>query len=74
MRMRRETFSEVDAPAIEQLAARRECDKHGRVTVLDHADRRGSLGSSSRHVSLAVYHGDVTDRSRDRIERILIQD
>ena len=53
MRVRRQTaLGEVDAPAIEQLAAGRDRDEHRRVTVLDDADAGGSLRSSSRHVLL----------------------
>jgi hypothetical protein len=53
MRVRRQTaIGEVDAPAIEELAAGRDSDEHRRVTVLGDADGRGSLRSSSRHVFL----------------------
>jgi hypothetical protein len=48
--VRRQTAGEVDAPAIEELAAGRNRDEHSRVTVLGDADGRGSLRSSSRHV------------------------
>jgi hypothetical protein len=51
MRVRRQTaIGEVDAPAIEKLAAERDSDEHRRVTVLGDADGRGSLRSCSRHV------------------------
>ena len=53
MRMRRQTaIGEVDAPAIEELAARCDSNEHRRVTVLGDADGRGSLRSSSHHVLL----------------------
>src|SRR5205823_2628233 len=52
MRVRRQTIGEVDAPAIEELAAGRDSDEHRRVTVLSDTDGRGSLPSSSRHVFL----------------------
>jgi hypothetical protein len=46
MRVRRQTaIGEVDAPAIEELAAGRDSDEHRRVTVLGDADGRGSLRS-----------------------------
>jgi len=42
MRVRRQTaIGEVDAPAIEELAAGRDSDEHRRVTVLGDADGRG---------------------------------
>jgi len=51
MRVRRQTaIGEVDAPAIEELAAGRDSDEHRRVTVLGDADGRSSLRSCSRHV------------------------
>ena len=47
MRVRRQTaLGEVDALAIEELAAWRDGDEHRRVTVLSDTDGRGSLGSS----------------------------
>src|SRR5439155_11352903 len=49
MRMRGQTVCEVDAPAIEELAADPDSDEHRRVTVLGDADGRGSRRSSSRH-------------------------
>jgi hypothetical protein len=53
MRVRRQiAIGQVDAPAIEQLAAGRDSDEHRRVSVLGDADGRGSLRSSSRHVFL----------------------
>jgi hypothetical protein len=53
MRVRRQTgIGEVDATAIEKLTARRNSDEHRRVPMLDDADGRGSLRSSSRHVFL----------------------
>jgi len=53
MRVRRQiAIGEVDAPAIEELAAGRDSDQHCRVAVLRDADRRGSLRSSSRHAFL----------------------
>ncbi len=53
MRVRRQTaIGQVDAPAIEELAAGRDSNEHRRVTVLGDADGRGSLRSSARHVFL----------------------
>jgi hypothetical protein len=53
MWVRRETaIGELDAPAINELAAGDDGDEHRRVTVLGDADGRGSLRSSSRHVFL----------------------
>lgn len=53
MRMRRQTaIGEVDAPAIEELAAGRDRNEHRRVTMLGNADGRYPLRSSSRHVCL----------------------
>src|SRR6516164_9189348 len=53
MRVRRQTaVGEIDAPAIEGLAAGRGRDEHRRATVLGDPDRRGSLRLPSRHVSL----------------------
>jgi hypothetical protein len=53
MRVRRQTaLGQLDAPPIEEFAAGRDSDEHRRVTVLDDADGRGSLRSSSRHVFL----------------------
>ena len=45
-------IGEVDAPAIEELAAWRDSDEDYRVNVLRDADGRGSLRSSSRHAFL----------------------
>ena len=57
MRMRRQTaIGEVDAPAIEELAARNDSNQHSRVTLLGDADGRDTLGSSSRHVFLLRAH------------------
>lgn len=51
MQVRRQTaIGEVNAPAIEEIAAERDSDEHRRVTVLGHADCRGSLRSPSCHV------------------------
>jgi hypothetical protein len=62
MRMRRQTaIGEVDAPAIEELAAWRDSDEHRRVTVLGDADRRGSLLVSSRHVFLLTGRAPAAD-------------
>src|SRR4249920_2269993 len=62
MRVRRQTaISEVDAPAIEELAAGRDSDEHRRVTVLGHADGRDSLHSSSRHVFLLPGRAPAAD-------------
>jgi hypothetical protein len=53
IRVRRQLRTrEVDAPAIEQLAPIRDRDKHRRVPVLRHADRRCSPHSSSTHAIL----------------------
>jgi peptidoglycan-N-acetylglucosamine deacetylase len=50
MRVCRQTaIGEVDAPAIQELAAGREGDDHHRVAVLGDADGRGSLYSPLRH-------------------------
>ena len=55
MRVRWQTATgEVNAPAIEQLAAGYDSDEHRRVTVLGDADGRGSLRSPSCHVFLPV--------------------
>jgi hypothetical protein len=54
MRVRRQTaIGQVDAPAIEELAAGRDGDEHRRVAVLGDADDRGSLRSASRHAFLS---------------------
>jgi hypothetical protein len=51
VRVRRQTaIGEVDAPAIEQLAAGRDSDEDRRVAVLGDTDGGGSLRASSRHV------------------------
>ena len=51
--MRRQiVIGEVDAPAIEELAVRRDGDEHRRVTVLGDADGSGLLRLASRHVLL----------------------
>ena len=53
MRVRRQTaIGEVDAPAIEELAAGRDSDEHRRVSVFDDADRCGLLSLCSHHVWL----------------------
>jgi hypothetical protein len=51
MRMRRQTASEVDAPAVKELAGGHS-DEYRRITVLSNADRRDSLRSFSRQVFL----------------------
>jgi hypothetical protein len=51
VRVRRQTVSEVDAPAIEELAVRRDRHQHRRVRVLCNANGRSALRSSFRHVS-----------------------
>jgi hypothetical protein len=57
MGMGRQTASgEIDAPAIEQLAAGRDGDQHRRVTMLGNAHHRGSLRLSSRHFSSSFDH------------------
>ena len=57
MRVRRQAaVDELDAPAIEELAAWRDSDKHRRATVLGHADRRGPPRSSPRHVLRLLHH------------------
>jgi hypothetical protein len=62
MRVRRQTaIGEVDAPAIEELAAGRDSDEHRRLTVLGDADGRGSLRSSSRHVFLLPGRAPAAD-------------
>jgi hypothetical protein len=44
MRMRRQTaIDELDAPAVEELAAERDGDEHRGATVLRDADVRGWL-------------------------------
>ncbi len=54
MRVRRQAaLGEVDAPAIEELAAGRDSDQHRRVTVLDDTDSRDSLRSCSGHAQSA---------------------
>jgi hypothetical protein len=56
MRERRQAaIGEVDAPSIEELAAVRDGNEHRRVTVLDDADGRGVLRSSSRHLPSATH-------------------
>jgi hypothetical protein len=47
---RHSAIGELDAPAIEELAAGRDSYEHRRATVLGDANGRGSLRSSSRHV------------------------
>ena len=50
MRVRRQiAIGQVDAPAIEELAAGRDRDEHSRVAVLDDADGRRSVHSSFHH-------------------------
>jgi len=65
-RVRRQTtIGEVDAPAIEELAAGHDRDEHRRLTVLGDADGRGSLRSSFRHVFLLppfTHSGQRTSR------------
>jgi hypothetical protein len=51
IRVRRQTAGEVDAPTIQQLAAGRNSDEHGRVTVLGDTGGR-VLHSRFRHVLL----------------------
>jgi hypothetical protein len=51
IRVRRQTAGEVDAPAIQELAAGRDSDEHRRVTVLGDADGR-MLHSRFHHVLL----------------------
>jgi rhodanese-related sulfurtransferase/DNA-binding transcriptional ArsR family regulator len=48
VRVRRQAGRQVDAPAIEELAAGRDRDEHRRVAVLDDADGRGSPCTSFR--------------------------
>jgi len=51
MRVRWQTaVGEINAPAIQALAARRDSDDHRRVGVFGDADTSGSVPSSSRHV------------------------
>jgi hypothetical protein len=55
MRMRGQpALGEVDAPAIEQLAARRDGDEDRRIAVLGDADGCDSLRVVCRHVCLLV--------------------
>lgn len=49
IRVRRKTVSEIDAPAIENVAAGGDRDEHRRIAMLGDADGRGSLRSCSRH-------------------------
>ena len=53
IRVRRQTAGEVDAPAIQQLAAGRDSDEHRRVTVLGGTGGR-VLHSRFRHVLLPL--------------------
>jgi hypothetical protein len=46
---RQAAIGELDAPAVEELAAGRDSYEHRRVAVLSDADYRGPLRSSSRH-------------------------
>lgn len=56
MGVRRKTaVREVDAPAIEKLAARRDGDDDRGVAVLRDTDDGGSLPSSSRHFVFEPY-------------------
>ena len=43
MRVRRQTFGELDAPAIEKLTASRDSYQHSRVPLFGDADGCGSL-------------------------------
>ena len=52
IRVRRKTVSEIDAPAIENVAAGGDRDEHRRIAMLGDADGRGSLRSCSRHAVL----------------------
>jgi uncharacterized protein YndB with AHSA1/START domain len=52
---RQAAIREIDAPAIEELAAGRNGDEDRRVAVLGDADGRGSLHSSCRHVVLVIH-------------------
>ena len=53
MRVRWQTaIGEVDAPAIEKLAAGRDRDEHRRVTMLGDANGHGAFRFSSCHVFL----------------------
>ena len=64
MRMRRQTtLGEVDAPAIEKLAAGSDSDEHRRLPLLGDADRRDSLRLLLRHVfSRRVFSRHVPSR------------
>jgi hypothetical protein len=58
MRMRRQTaFGEIDAPAVEELAAARNRHEHRRIAVLGDAHARGSLRSSSALAFFRATHG-----------------
>ena len=62
MRVRRQAaVDELDAPAIEELAAWRDSDKHRRATVLGHAEVAGR-----RVRPLATSYGCSTIRKRAR--------
>jgi len=67
MRVRRQiVIGEVDAPAIEQLAARRDSNEHRGVTLLGDADGCGSLRSASRHVLFLRGHSPAADAAHSR--------
>ena len=52
IRVRRQTAGQVNASAIEQLAAKRDSNEYRRVTVLDDADGHLTLQSCFCHVLL----------------------
>jgi hypothetical protein len=65
---RQAAIDELDAPAIDEFAARRDSNEHRRATILDDPDARASL-LSSRHVFLlrgrAALHVTVAGTSPD---------
>jgi hypothetical protein len=54
----RQIAREVDAPAIEELAAGPDSDEHSRVTVLGDADGRRMLHFRFRHLLLDIFGGE----------------
>ena len=67
MRMRRQLASEFDVPTIEKLAVRADRDKHRRVRVFRHADRREVWRGDCRSVFQPSVTNPVT-KSEDRPE------
>jgi hypothetical protein len=61
-----QTMREVDAPAIEELAARRDRDEHRRVAVLGDTDGGSLVLSRSRYVvppGSRDGHGHITTKA-----------